>query len=151
MTCGGLRAATTACALVLLAMPTSCRSFDSPARLFESETVDATGDSNLVADKTIDSSHRKKVPQQKACRHAPASPPLVVSDKMTPLGPAIDTLRFRRSYQHRNSRPHLQRRFGTPSFVYFDCSQPSIFESALHQPTLANRRFTFSRLHNNRQ
>ena len=88
MTCGGLRAATTACALVLLAMPTSCRSFESPTRLFESETVDATGDSNLVADKTIDNSHRKKVPQQKARRHAPASPPLVVSDEMTPLGPA---------------------------------------------------------------
>jgi len=47
-----------------------------------------TGDSNLVADKTIDSSHRKNVPQQKARRHAPASPPLVVSDEMTPSGPA---------------------------------------------------------------
>ena len=45
-----------------------------------------TRDSNLVADKTIDHNHRKKVPQQKARRHAPASPPLVVSDEMTPLG-----------------------------------------------------------------
>jgi len=45
-----------------------------------------TGDSNLVADKTIENSHRKKVPQQKARRHALASPPLVVSDEMTPLG-----------------------------------------------------------------
>jgi len=47
-----------------------------------------TGDSNLVADKTFDNIHRKKVPQQKARRHAPVSPPLVVSDEMTPLGPA---------------------------------------------------------------
>jgi len=47
-----------------------------------------TGDSNLVANKTIDSRHRKKVPQQKGRRHAPVSPTLVVSDEMTPLGPA---------------------------------------------------------------
>jgi len=47
-----------------------------------------TGDSNLVADKTIDSSYKEKVPQQKARRHAPASPPLVASDEMTLLGPA---------------------------------------------------------------
>jgi len=47
-----------------------------------------TGDSNLVADKTIDNIHRKKVPHQKARRHAPASPPLVVSDEMLPMGPA---------------------------------------------------------------
>jgi len=73
-----------------------------------------TGDSNLFADKTIDSSHGKNVPQYKARRHAPASPPLVVSDEMTPF-------------------------------------QPSIFESVLHQPTFANRRFTFCRLHDNRK
>jgi len=47
-----------------------------------------TGDSNLVADKTINSSHKEKVPQQKARRHVLASPPLVASDEMTPLGPA---------------------------------------------------------------
>jgi len=47
-----------------------------------------TGDSNFVAEKTIDSSHREKVRQQKARRHALASPPLVASDEMTPLGPA---------------------------------------------------------------
>jgi len=47
-----------------------------------------TGDSNLVADETIDSSHREKVPQQKACRHALVSPLLVASDEMTPLEPA---------------------------------------------------------------
>jgi len=47
-----------------------------------------TGDSNLVANKKIDSSHKEKVPQQKARRHALASPPLVASDEMTPLGPA---------------------------------------------------------------
>jgi len=47
-----------------------------------------TGDSNLVADKTIDSSHKEKVPQQKARRHALASLPLVASDEMTPLEPA---------------------------------------------------------------
>jgi len=47
-----------------------------------------TGDSNLVADKTINSSHREKVPQQKARSHALASPPLVASDEMTPLEPA---------------------------------------------------------------
>jgi len=46
------------------------------------------GDSNLVADKTIDSSHKEKVPQQKARRHALASPPLVAFDEMTPLEPA---------------------------------------------------------------
>jgi len=46
------------------------------------------GDSNLVADKTIDSSHKEKVPQQKARRHALASPPPVASDEMTPLEPA---------------------------------------------------------------
>jgi len=43
-----------------------------------------TGDSNFVANKTI----KEKVPQQKARRHALASPPLVASDEMTPLGPA---------------------------------------------------------------
>jgi len=47
-----------------------------------------TGDSNLVADKTINSSHREKVPQQKARRHALASPPFIASDEMTPLEPA---------------------------------------------------------------
>jgi len=47
-----------------------------------------TGDSNLVADKTISSSHKEKVPQQKARRHALASPPLVASDEMMPLEPA---------------------------------------------------------------
>ena len=47
-----------------------------------------TGDSNLVADKTINSSHKEKVPQQKARRHALASPPLVTSDEMTLLEPA---------------------------------------------------------------
>jgi len=38
-----------------------------------------TGDSNLVANKTINSSHKENVPQQKARRHALASPPLVAS------------------------------------------------------------------------
>jgi len=47
-----------------------------------------TGDSNLVADKTIDSRHKEKVPQQKARRHALACPPPVASDEMTPLEPA---------------------------------------------------------------
>jgi len=47
-----------------------------------------TGDSNLVANKTINSSHKEKVPQQKAHRHALASPTLVASDEMTPLEPA---------------------------------------------------------------
>jgi len=47
-----------------------------------------TGDSNLVADEIINSSHKEKVPQQKARRHALASPPLVASDEMTPLEPA---------------------------------------------------------------
>jgi len=47
-----------------------------------------TGDLNLVANKTIDSSHREKVPQQKARRHALASPPLIASDEMMPLEPA---------------------------------------------------------------
>jgi len=41
--------------------------------------------------------------------------------------------------------------FGTPSFVCFTCSQPSIFESASHEPTLANRRFEFSCRQDNRQ
>jgi len=40
-----------------------------------------TGDSNLVSNTTIDSSH-KKVPQQKARRHALASPSIVASDEM---------------------------------------------------------------------
>jgi hypothetical protein len=43
-----------------------------------------TGDSNLVANKTINSSHKEKVPQQKARRHALASLTLVASDEMTP-------------------------------------------------------------------
>jgi len=43
---------------------------------------------NLVANKTIDSSHREKVPQQKARRHALTSPQLVASDEMPSLGPA---------------------------------------------------------------
>jgi len=47
-----------------------------------------TGESKLVVDKTINSSHKEKVPQQKARRHALASPPLVASDEMTPLEPA---------------------------------------------------------------
>jgi len=45
-----------------------------------------TRDSNLVANKTINSSHKEKVPQQKARRHALTSPPLVASDEMTLLG-----------------------------------------------------------------
>jgi len=44
-----------------------------------------SGDSNLVADKTINSSHKAKVPQQKARRHALASLTLVTSDEMTLL------------------------------------------------------------------
>jgi len=76
-----------------------------------------TGDSNLVADKTIDSSHRKKVPQQKARRHAPASPPFVVSDEMTLLGPANRHPAIpQKSKQSRNSRPHLQRPLRHPLF-----------------------------------
>jgi len=48
-----------------------------------------TGDSNLVADnKTINSSHKEKVPQQKARRHALASPLLVASDEIPLLEPA---------------------------------------------------------------
>jgi len=47
-----------------------------------------TGDSNLVANTTIKISHKEKVPQQKARRHALTSPSLVASDEMTPLGPA---------------------------------------------------------------
>jgi len=47
-----------------------------------------TGDSNLVADKTVNSTHKEKVPQQKARRHTLASPPLIVSDEMMPLEPA---------------------------------------------------------------
>ena len=47
-----------------------------------------TGDSNLVADKTINSSHKEKVPPRKARRHVFASSPLVASDEMTLLGPA---------------------------------------------------------------
>jgi len=43
------------------------------------------GDSNLVANKTIDSSHKEKVPQQKARRHAFTFPPFVASDEMTVL------------------------------------------------------------------
>jgi len=47
-----------------------------------------TRDSNLVANKTINSRHKEKVLQQKARRHALASPLLVASDEMTPLEPA---------------------------------------------------------------
>jgi len=45
-----------------------------------------TGDLNLVANKTIDSSHKENVPQQKARRHALASPLLVASGEMMLLG-----------------------------------------------------------------
>ena len=51
---------------------------------------------------------------QKARRHVLASPPLVASDEMTPLGPADRHLRLRRSYQRRNSRPRLQRLLQRP-------------------------------------
>jgi len=47
-----------------------------------------TGDSNLVANKTINNNHKEKVPHQKARRHSLASLPLVASDEMTPLEPA---------------------------------------------------------------
>jgi len=47
-----------------------------------------TEDSYLVADQTIDISHKEKVPQQKAHRQALAYLPLVASDEMTPLEPA---------------------------------------------------------------
>jgi len=47
-----------------------------------------TEDSNLVAKKTIDSSHKEKEPQQKARRHALTSAPLVACDEMTLLRPA---------------------------------------------------------------
>jgi len=88
-----------------------------------------TGDSNLVADKTINSSHKEKVPQQKTRRHVLASPPLVAPHEMTNVETAD---------------PACSARFGTPSFVCFDCSKLSVFESALHQPTLAKRRSEFS-------
>ena len=49
--------------------------------------------------------------------------------------------------------PAYSVRFGTPSFVCFDCSQPSVFEYAfLHSASqLANRRFKLSRQHDNQQ
>jgi len=59
-----------------------------PLNLLPINPPSQTGDSNLVADKTIDSNHREKVPQQKARRHALASLPLIASDEMTPFGPA---------------------------------------------------------------
>jgi len=75
---------------------------------------------------------------QKARRHALASPLLVTSgERLTPNAIAEAT-------NVETADPACSARFGTPSFVCFDCSQPSIFESASHQPTLANRRFEFS-------
>jgi len=73
-----------------------------------------TGDSNLVADKTIDNSHREKVPQQKDRRHAPASRLLVVSDEMTPLRPVKRHPAI--SQKLPSSRPHLQRLLRHPLF-----------------------------------
>jgi len=109
-----------------------------------------TGDSNLVADKTINSSHREKVPQQKARSHALASPPLVASDEMTPLEPADQHPAISQKLPtSKQPTPPAAPSFGTPFSVCFDCSQPFIFESVSHQPTLANRRFAFSRLHDN--
>ena len=107
-----------------------------------------TGDSNLVADKTIDNIHRKKESQQKARRHVLASPPLVASDDAVGAGRSTPCA-FAEVTNVETADPACSAHFGTPSFVCFDCSQPSIFESASHQPTLANRRFTFSRLHDN--
>ena len=47
--------------------------------------------------------------------------------------------------------PACGARFGTPSFVCLNCSQPSIFESASQKPTLANRRFESSCRQDNQQ
>jgi len=93
-----------------------------------------TGYSNLVADKTIDSSHKEKVPQQKARRHVLAT---VGASRSTPCA-------FAEATDVETADPACGTRFGTPSFVCFNCSQPSIFESASQKPTLANRRFEFS-------
>ena len=82
---------------------------------------------------------------QKARRHVLASPPLVASDEMTPLGPANrHPAPSQKLPTSRQLTPPCSACFSTPSFICFDCSQLSIFESALHQPTLANRRFEFS-------
>jgi len=56
-------------------------------------------------------------------------------------------------YDVKTADPACSARFGTPSFVCFNCSQPSIFESAfLHSASqLANSRFEFNRQYNNRQ
>ena len=104
-----------------------------------------TGDSKLVANKTNDSSHKEKAPQQKARRHALTSPPLVASDEMMPLEPAnLHPCTIAEATDVETADPACSARFGNPSFVCFDCSQPSIFESASHQPTLTNRRFKVS-------
>jgi len=106
----------------------------------------------LVVNETINSSHKEKVLPQKARRHVLASPPLVASDEMTLLGPANRHPAPSAEVTNvETADPTCSACFGTPSFVCFDCSQLSIFESALHQPTLANRRFKFSCQRDNRQ
>ena len=89
---------------------------------------------------------------QKARRHALASPSLVASDEMPPFEPA---------YRHpaplqkhiETIDPAWSARFCIPSFVCFNCSHPSIFESAFPETAsqLANRRFGFSCQQDNRQ
>ena len=58
---------------------------------------------------------------QKARTHALASPSLVGRSTPCAVAEATDV---------ETADPACSARFGTPSFVCFDCSQPSIFESA---------------------
>ena len=110
-----------------------------------------TGHSNLVTNTTINSIHREKVPQQKARRHALVSPPLVVSDEMTLLEPAdrhpailqkLPTSKQPTPPAAPASSPPLSSVLIVPGTLSLNLS---------HQPTLANRRFTCSRLHDNPQ
>ena len=80
---------------------------------------------------------------QKARRHVLASPPLVASDDAVGAGRSTPCA-FAEVTNVETADPACSAFCITPSFVCFDYSQLSIFESALHHPTLANKRFKFS-------
>jgi len=89
---------------------------------------------------------------QKDRRHALASPLLVASEEMRRVSIGQSTPgAFAEAIKVETADPACSACFGTTSFVCFDCSQLSIFESASHRSTLANMRFEFSCRQDNQQ
>ena len=80
---------------------------------------------------------------QKACRHALASPLLVASEEMPPLESANRHPSQKLTTSRQPTPPAAPA--SAPPLSSASIALIPIFESASHRPTLANRRFEFSR------